>query len=84
MLRATYVAGFPIDWQNAGNGTTHQLPADLTDTLREHRRRGFSNAASSHGKASENMQGATTRGENDFDAHDKDVIENYKRVGTMF
>ena len=21
MLRATYVAGFPVDWQNAGNGT---------------------------------------------------------------
>ncbi len=31
MLRATYVAGYPVDWQNAGNGTTHQLPADLTN-----------------------------------------------------
>src|ERR1035437_8087301 len=36
MLRATYVAGFPYDWQNAGNnGGTHQVPADLTDTDRK-------------------------------------------------
>jgi hypothetical protein len=32
MVRATYTAGFPVDWQNAGNGTTHLLPDDLTNT----------------------------------------------------
>ncbi|HTV14749.1 MAG TPA: hypothetical protein VME68_08545 [Acidobacteriaceae bacterium] len=24
-------AAFPVDWQNTGNGSTHQLPADLTN-----------------------------------------------------
>lgn len=83
MLRATYRAGFPVDWQNAGNGTTHQLPADLTNTCenvveRIFKRRGWA------GKNSENIQGGTIAYRNDFDAPDLLVFENYRRAGTIF
>jgi hypothetical protein len=83
MLRATYQAGYAIDWQNAGNGTTHQLPADLTNLCEDlveriFKRRGLA------GKSSESLQGATTAWRNELDAIDLRVIENYRRVGNIF
>jgi len=79
MLRVSYAAGYPIDWQNAGNGSTHQLPADLTNlcenlVVRIYKRRQLD------GKASENIQGATTSWRDNLDALDRNVIENYRRV----
>ena len=60
MLRTTYVAGFPYDWQNAGNnGGTHQVPSDLTDTCENIVVRLFKRRMLA-GQASENLQGATT------------------------
>jgi len=83
MIRATYVAGFPVDWQNAGNGSTHQLPADLTNlcenlVVRIYKRRLLD------GKASEAIQGATTAWRDNLDAFDQNVINNYRRVGNIF
>jgi hypothetical protein len=83
MLRATYVAGFPIDWPNAGNGSTHQLPADLTNlcenlVVRIYKQRLLA------GKASESIQGATVAWRNQLDAPDQNVIDNYRRVGSIF
>jgi hypothetical protein len=83
MLRATYVAGYPIDWQNAGNGTTHLLPADLSNTCeniveRIFKRRGLA------GKTSEAIQGATVAFRNDFDEIDLGTIARYRRVGNIF
>jgi hypothetical protein len=83
MLRATYVAGYPVDWQNAGNGSTHQLPSDLTNlceniVVRIYKRRALD------GKASEAIQGATTSWKDQLDAFDRNVIANYRRVGTIF
>lgn len=80
MLRTTYLAGFPYDWQNAGNNIgTHQVPSDLTDTcenivVRLFKRRQLA------GQASENLQGATVSWRNDLDAQDKAVINHYRRV----
>ena len=83
MIRATYYAGYPVDWQNAGNGSTHQLPSDLTSTCenivtRVWKRRQLD------GKASENIQGATTAWRDQLDALDSNVIANYRRVGNIF
>jgi Phage gp6-like head-tail connector protein len=83
MLRATYIAGYPINWQNAGDGATHQLPADLSNlcenlTVRIYKQRLLA------GKASENIQGATVAWRNSLDALDLNTIDNYRRVGTMF
>ena len=83
MLRATYVAGYPADWQNAGNGTTHRLPADLTNTCENIVVRTFKRLKLA-GQASESLQGATLAWRNDYDAEDKQVIANYTRVGQIF
>jgi hypothetical protein len=80
MLRATYVAGFPYDWQNAGNRSgTHLVPSDLTDTCENIVVRLFKRRALA-GQASESMQGATLSWRNDLDAQDKAVINHYRRV----
>ena len=79
MIRATYVAGFPYDWQNAGNNIgTHQVPGDLTDTCENVVVRVFKRRLLA-GQASENIQGATISWRNDFDIQDKVVINHYKR-----
>jgi hypothetical protein len=83
MLRATYVAGYPVDWQNAGNGSTHQLPADLTNTCDNIVERIFKRLKTA-GKSGEGITGATISWKDDLDAMDKQVITNYKRVGNVF
>lgn len=83
MIRATYVAGFPIDWPNAGNGSTHQLPADLTNTCENIAVR-ILKRMPLDGKASENIQGATTAWRNDLDQMDLDTINRYTRVAMVF
>jgi hypothetical protein len=83
MVRATYVAGFPVDWASAGNGATHQLPADLTNTCENVAVRIFKRMPLD-GKASEAIQGATTSWRNDLDQIDKDTISRYTRVPMVF
>jgi hypothetical protein len=83
MLRATYTAGYLIDWQNAGNGSTHTLPADLTNLCENLVVRIFKRRLLD-GKASENIQGATTSWRNNLDSFDQDVINEYRRVGNTF
>lgn len=83
MLRATYVAGYPEDFDNAGDGTTHQLPSDLTNTCENIVVRVFKRAPLD-GKASENIQGATVSWRDQLDALDRNVIANYRRVGNIF
>lgn len=77
MIRATYVAGYPVDWINAGNGTTHRLPADLTTlaenlVVRRFTRRGLA------GKSSQGLEGANISWRNEIDAEDVDIINQYK------
>lgn len=79
MLRATYIAGYPYDWANAGNGSTHQVPTDLSDTCENVVVRVWKRLKLA-GQASESLQGATISWRNDFDAQDKAVIEHYHRV----
>ena len=83
MLRATYVAGYPADFANAGDGSTHQLPADLTNLCENLVVRIFKRRLLD-GKASENIQGATTAWRDQLDALDRNVIANYTRVGNIF
>jgi uncharacterized phiE125 gp8 family phage protein len=83
MLRATYTAGYAKDWENAGNGTTHLLPDDLTNTcenivVRLFKRRQLA------GQASEAINGATISWKNALDQNDLDVIAAYRRVGNIF
>ena len=83
MLRATYIAGYAVDWQNAGNGSTHLLPADLTGVCENIVTRLFKRRQLD-GKASENIQGATTAWRDTLDGFDLDVLAGYTRVGSYF
>lgn len=83
MARVTYVAGYAVDWANAGNNTTHQLPAGLTDlaenlVIRRFKRRQFA------GKQSEGLESATTSWNKELDNEDIDVIQQYRRMPTIF
>jgi hypothetical protein len=82
MLRATYVAGFPVKWENAGDGVSHQLPTDLSNTCENIAVRIFKRLPLD-GKASESMSGATTSWRNDLDQMDKDTINRYTRFTTF-
>lgn len=82
MLRATYVAGYPVDFDNAGDGITHQLPSDLTNTCENVAVRIFKRLELS-GKASEGIAGASTTWRNDLDQMDKDTIDRYTRLTTF-
>lgn len=79
MVRASYVAGYPVDWANAGNGTTHLLPADLSSlcenlVVRRFKRRDLA------GKGSQALEGATTSWRTELDAEDLDVIAQYRDI----
>lgn len=83
MARVTYYAGYPVDWANAGNGTTHQLPSDLTDMVENLVVRRFKRRVLA-GRGSESLDGATTSWNRDLDADDIDVIGHYRRLSTIF
>lgn len=83
MIRVTYYAGYPIDWAQAGNGTTHQLPSDISDTVENIVVRTFKRRQLA-GKASEGAEGATTAWNKEIDANDRDVIGHYRRISTIF
>jgi hypothetical protein len=83
MVRATYYAGYLINWSNAGDGITHTLPSDLTGVcenlvVRRFKRRQFA------GKTSEALQGAATTWSREIDMDDKAVIGHYQRAPGVF
>ena len=77
-MRATYVAGYLIDWTNFGDPTKHNLPADLSEladrlVIKAWRRR------ESIGKTTESFNGATVTWASKLDEEDQAVIDLYKR-----
>ena len=79
MIRASYTAGYPVNWLNPEDHTTHWLPADITGVcenmvVRKFKRRDLA------GKSSESLAGATIAWRNDFDAEDKAVLGQYRLV----
>lgn len=79
-VRATYVAGYPVDWANAEDRSTHLLPGDLTSVcenlvVRRFKRRTLA------GQNSMSLEGASTQGWRDkLDAEDLSVIGQYKQI----
>ncbi|AVT83668.1 hypothetical protein [Rhodopseudomonas palustris] len=79
-VRVSYVAGYPVDWEHAGENTTHKLPEDLSivaDNLvvRRFKRRGLA------GQSSQSLEGATTSGwRNVLDAEDTETLDQYKVI----
>jgi len=83
MVRATYTAGYLINFANAGDNLTHTLPADLTDLvenliIRRWKRRELA------GKQSEGLEGAQTNWKDNLDSEDLDVINHYRRAPSVY
>lgn len=83
MIRVSYQSGYAVDWTNAGNGTTHQLPADISDTVENLVVRKFKRRILA-GKTSEGLEGATTSWNKELDIEDTATIEHYRRMSTIF
>jgi hypothetical protein len=83
MIRATYYAGYPVDWANAGNETTHQLPADISNTVENLVVRIFKRRMLA-GKSSESLNGANVSWNKEVDDDDRAVIGHYRRMPTIF
>lgn len=79
MVRASYSAGYLIDWTNAGNGTTHTLPSDISRTIENLVVRWFKRR-DSPGKSGETLAGTTINWNKLIDAEDMDVIKHYRRA----
>lgn len=83
MARVTYYAGYPVDWINAGNYTTHMLPADISDMVENVVVRRFKRRLLA-GKQSEGLEGSTTSWRDELDSDDLAVIGHYRRMPTIF
>lgn len=79
IVRATYQAGFPIDFPNAGNNTTHQLPADISATVENMVVRRFKRRADG-GKSAVTVGNSTVNFKDDLDAEDREIIGMWKRA----
>lgn len=83
MIRIKYTSGYAVDWANAGNGTTHKLPASISDTIENMVVRKFKRRMLA-GKQSEALDGATTSWKDELDSEDKGVISQFFRMPTIF
>lgn len=79
MIRATYVGGYPVNWSNPEDHTTHWLPGDITNVcenlvVRRFKRRQLA------GMSSQALEGATHQWRNSLDQEDQDVLGQYRDV----
>lgn len=79
VIRANYTAGYLINWTNAGDMSTHTLPADISElcdrlVIKAFKRR------EAMGKSSEGFNGATVSWSRELDEDDKLTIERYLRI----
>jgi hypothetical protein len=77
MIRASYTAGYPVNWANPEDHNTHWLPGDLTSVcenlvIRRFHRRQLA------GKSSDRIGEASITWRNTLDQEDKDVIGQYQ------
>jgi hypothetical protein len=78
-VRATYIAGYDIDFTKDGDRTGHNIPADLTD-LCERLVSTFFKKRESEGKLTESFNGGTTTWKDILTKDDKDIIKGLTRT----
>lgn len=81
-LRATYIAGYLIDWENVGTAT-HTLPGDLTLCAENLVVRAFKRREVA-GKTNEGLAGASVAWNKDIDPDDQATIDQYTRLPRFF
>jgi hypothetical protein len=79
MIRATYIAGYPVNWNNPEDHLTHWLPGDITSVcenlvVRRFRRRMLA------GQSSQALEGATTSWRDKLDEEDLMVLGQYRII----
>lgn len=82
-IRATYWAGYLINWTNAGDNLSHTLPSDLsgaveTMVIRRFKRRQQGDISS------QSLGGSNVTWDKDMPIEVKDVINRYKRAPIYF
>lgn len=77
VIRATYTAGYKIDFPNAGSAT-HTLPFDISDLCEKLAVKEFKKR-DAEGKSSEAFEGGTTNWKELLDEADKLVIGRHRR-----
>ena len=78
-VRASYTAGYLINFANAGDLTKHTLPADLTDLCERLVIRWFKRREA-EGKSSESAQGDNINWQADLNKEDKETLARYKKL----
>jgi hypothetical protein len=79
MIRASYVAGYPVDWTAPEDHNKHWLPGDITNVCENLVVRRFTRRTLA-GKSSQALEGATISWRNEIDAEDLDVLGQYRNV----
>ena len=79
MMRVTYVAGYPVNWNNPEDHNTHWLPGDITNVcenlvVRRFKRRQLA------GQSSERIGDATQSWRNTLDQEDLNVLGQYRQL----
>ena len=82
-IRATFWAGYLINWANAGDNLTHTLPADLsgaveTLVIRQFKRR------QTGGATTQSLGGSNVSWDKDLPTEVNDVINRYQRAPIYF
>ena len=79
MIRASYTAGYPVNWANAEDHDTHWLPGDLTHLCENIVVRRF-NRRQLAGKSSDRIGDASITWRNSLDQEDLDIIGQYRQL----
>lgn len=82
VVRATYTAGYKIDFDNVTDPELHTLPFDITDLAERLVTKRFKRR-DAEGKLTETFNGGTTNWEDLLTGDDQDIIARYTRVPTF-
>lgn len=78
-IRATYVAGYKIDFENPTDTTKHTLPFDLTDLAERLVTKRFKKREH-EGKTNESFEGGQVTWEALLTAEDREILARYSRL----
>jgi hypothetical protein len=78
-IKATYVAGYKIDWTAETDSAKHTLPFDLSMIVDELVTKAF-NKRKSQGYSNENIDGASVGYDKEMTAEQKSVISKYQKI----
>ncbi len=81
-IKATYWAGWLIDWDSADDNLKHTLPADITRTCENIVIRWYKRAELA-GKSSQSLEGSTIAYRDLLDNQDLQVIKAYQSIPTV-